>query len=272
MTQREERKFTSLYFTQEERNGAKVPGKFNSLKVRFLYTAVEQIPMGRAHLYEYSKGKYSKVLCLKDGVAKKDLDKVHCPLCEVDRFGTPASKLFAFVQDINDGGKLKLLEFSWTLCKQIDVLTEEFGVPLHDIIFTLKKTGSGKDTTYTPIPMGQEKFSVANYLMDLGLDNLPSIVGTPADNPSPAMLSLTEEQIKDFINGKYPWSTQTGDDGAPKRKFASLTGGTITVHGTADTPISKKLEEEPEATFIPALDDGDDDVFEPVAESESSWF
>lgn len=230
MTQNNERKYGSLYFEKEEVNGKKSIGQYKPIRIRLLYADVEQIPMGRAHLFEYSSGKYAKVLCLNDGKSKKDTKVENCPLCAHDRFGTPASKLFAFVSDLNDDGKLKLFEFSYTLGKQLSEMANEMGTPLHNIEFTIRRSGTNKETTYTPIPKNIKEFSVKDYFFDLGLDEYPKLAGAPSDRP--AILQLSYDQIEKFIDGDYPWSS---GEGATKRKFTSLTGATTTIHGLGET-------------------------------------
>lgn len=230
MTQNNERKYSSLYFEKAEVNGKKVEGQYKPLRIRLLYADVEQIPMGRTHLFEYSSGKYAKVLCLNDGKSKKDTKVENCPLCAHDRYGTPASKLFAFVSDLNDDGKLKLFEFSYTLGKQLAEMAEEAGAPLHNIEFSIRRSGTKKETTYTPFPKSITPFSVKDYFFDLGLDDYPKLVGAPNDRA--AILQLSYEQMDKFIDGDYPWSS---GEGSTKRKFTSLTGATTTIHGLGET-------------------------------------
>lgn len=267
MTQKVEQKervFSTLYFTQQKKNGVDVPGKFTPIKIRFLYQDIEQIPMGRVHLYNYMSGKYTKVLCLKDGKSRKELETTKCPLCVVDKFGTPSAKLHAFVQDLEDDGKLKLFEFSWTLAKQIDAMAELKGLPLHDMVFYVTKNGTGKETTYTPMFDGVDKFNVAKYLDSLGLNQFPQLVGSPSDRAP--IMALSAEQMSEFIAGNFPWSN--GDGGNSKRRFTSLSS-TVTIHGGANqeevatTLSNNDFEEEEE---IDVVDDIEEDT------SSSKWF
>lgn len=268
MTQKVEQKervFSTLYFTQQEKNGVKVAGKFKPLKIRFLYQDIEQIPMGRVHLFNYMSGKYTKVLCLKDGKSRKELETTKCPMCDVDKFGTPSSKLHAFVQDLEDDGKLKLFEMSWTLSKQIDAMAELKGLPLHDMVFYISKQGSGKETTYTPMFDGVDKFDVAKYMKSLGLTDYPQLVGAPADRAP--IMALSAEQMSEFIAGNFPWSNNEGGDN-PKRKFTSLSS-TVTIHGgsnqneVAQTLSDNSFEEEEE---VDVIEDIEEDT------SSSKWF
>lgn len=224
-----EKVFSYLYFKAKELNGKVVPGQFEQLKVRFLYRAMSEIQAGRVHMYNYSAGKFSKIVCLKnDAKSKAEVEKIDCPLCKREKFGTPATKFFAFVVDLNDDNKLKLLEINFSLGKAIDDLAEIKGAPLHDMVFTLVKKGIGKDTTY--LPMWEETtkgFSVSEYFGLLGLSKYPQIVGKVEDR-APVMV-LSREQIDNFIAGKYPWSTN--EDGASTTKKYAVLGSTVTLRG-----------------------------------------
>lgn len=246
----DEKTFGYLYFTPKEVNGKPQPGKFNTLKVRFLYTSTEQIPMGRVHLYEYLKGKFTKVLCLKNGLTAKQLDKTDCPLCKISKYGTPSNKYYAFVSDLNDDGALKLLEVNWSLGKQLDDICELFGKPLHDIVFTLSKKGVGTDTSYTPVPEQSKDdtpFNVAEYFAMLGLEDYPPLLGTS----HVPILQLDEQQMQAFIEGEFPWSSDTQADGTPKRKRVMLGGSMVTLRNEQVASVQE-----------------DDDVVEDVEEME----
>ena len=223
----EERLFSYLFFKAKESNGRPVPGKFEPLKVRFLYSAVEQIPLGRVHLYNYAPKKFSRVLCLKNGMTNKQAEKHHCPMCDVERFGTPSSKYYAFVADLNDDGALKLLELNYSLGKQLDDIAELKGRPLHDLVFILSKKGTGKETNYTAMLDETSAFNVTGYLKSLGLADYPPLVGeVGAKTP---VLQLSKEQMQEFIEGNYPWST--GESSSSTRKFTAL-GSTVTVRNS----------------------------------------
>jgi hypothetical protein len=220
----EERLFSYLFFKAKEANGRPVVGKFEPLKVRFLYSAVEQIPLGRVHLYNYAPKKFSRVLCLKNGMTNKQAEKHSCPMCDVERFGTPSSKYYAFVSDLNDDGALKLLEFNYSLGKQLDDVAELKGRPLHDLVFVLSKKGTGKETTYTAMLDETSPFNVTGYFKSLGIADYPALVGGVGDKTP--VLQLSAEQMQEFINGNYPWST--GESSTTTRKFTAL-GATVTV-------------------------------------------
>lgn len=245
----EERLFSYLYFKNKELNGKAVAGKFETLKVRFLYSAVEQIPLGRVHLYEYSPKKFTRTLCLKNGFNNKEAEKHECPMCDVAMFGTPANKYYAFVSDLEDNGALKLLEFNYSLGKQIDEIAEIKGRPVHDLVFILSKKGTGKETTYVAMLDETSTFNVTEYFGLLGISDYPKIVGS-VDDKAP-ILQLSREAMEDFINGKYPWSANGTTNGTgSSRKFTSL-GTTVTVRnehtkvdvaGDAVTDINEDAE------------------------------
>lgn len=223
----EERLFSYLYFTNKELNGKKVVGKFDTLKVRFLYSAVEQIPLGRVHLYEYAPKKFTRTLCLKNGFNNKEAEKHECPMCNGAMYGTPTNKYYAFVSDLADNGALKLLEFNYSLGKQIDEIAEIKGRPVHDLVFILSKKGTGKETTYVAMLDETSPFNVTEYFGLLGISDYPKIVGSVEDKAP--ILQLSREEMEDFINGKYPWSANgTTNGSSSSRKFTSL-GTTVTV-------------------------------------------
>lgn len=219
-----ERLFSYLFFKPKQVNGKDVPGKFEPLKVRFLYASVEQIPAGRVHLYNYAPKKFTRVLCLKNGKNKTEMDKHDCPLCKVERFGTPSNKYFAFVSDLNDGGALKLLELKWSVGKQLDEIAEIKGKPLHDMVFTISKKGEGKDTTYTPMFDEVSPFSVTDFFASLGISSYPTLVG-PVNAKTPIM-ELSAQQMTDFVNGQYPWSS---GEGATQSRKMTVLGSQVTV-------------------------------------------
>lgn len=246
MADTEKRLYSYLFFKAKEVNGKTQPGKFDTLKVRFLYASMDQIPFGKVHLYSYAPKKVTRVYCLNNDKTKKELDKANCPLCQTEQFGIPSGKFYAFVTDENDDGALKLLEFNWSLGQQIDEIANIKGRPLHDMVFTLSKKGIGKDTTYTPIFEEVSKFDVADYFATLGINDYPIIVGTVADKAP--ILSLTYEQIQDFIDGQYPWST---GEGATQRKFTHL-GSTVTLRGG-----QTEIETPKDAEIVETIEDGE---------------
>lgn len=253
MAEQNERLFSYLYFVNKKVNGKDQAGKFETLKVRFLYTSVDQIPMGRVHLYNYAPKKFSRVLCLKNGLGKTDLEKTECPMCKTETYGTPSNKYFAFVEDLNDDGALKLLEFNWSLGKQIEEVADIKGRPLHDLVFTLSKKGQGKETTYTPLLEETTKFSVSEYFGLLGLSDYPAIVGAVGDKAP--IMQLSKEQMVEFIDGKYPWST--GDGSGNSRKFTVL-GATVTLRNEQtgiSTPAEATVEELDELDELEEIDD-----------------
>lgn len=239
-----QRVFSYLYFKAKELNGKPVIGKYEPLKVRFLYAGVSQIPMGRVHLYSYAPKKFTRVLCLKNGLTNKNLEHKDCPMCKVEQYGTPSNKYYAFVSDLNDNGALKLLEFNWSLGKQIDEIAEIKGRALHDMVFTLSKKGQGKETTYTPLFEEVSEFNVENYFSLLGLEDYPKLVGKSSEKASILDLSLSE--MEDFINGKFPWSSTASAEAQPSRKYTML-GTTVTArneHATVTPPTSAEEVEE----------------------------
>ena len=237
----EERLFNYLFFKAKEANGRPVLGKFEPLKVRFLYSSVEQIPLGRVHLYNYAPKKFSRVLCLKNGMSNKEAEKHSCPMCDVERFGTPSSKYFAFVTDLNDDGALKLLEFNYSLGKQIDEVAELKGRPVHDLVFILSKKGTGKETTYTAMLDETSQFSVSDYFKGVGITDYPQIVGQVGDKTP--ILALSKEQMVEFIDGKFPWSDGSYSEGSSTRKFTSL-GATVTVRNSQTAVDVEDVAEE----------------------------
>lgn len=253
-----ERLFGYLYFKPKTLNGKVVDGKFEPLKVRFLYAAVEQIPMGKVHLYSYADKKFSRVLCLTNGLNKVQSAKVSCPMCDEDRFGTPSNKYYAFVEDLNDGSSLKLLEFNYGLGKQLDEIAEITGRPLHDLTFTITKKGKGTDTTYTPIMEDKSAFSVSDYFEFLNITDYPKIVG-PVGERCPIMI-LSAEQMTDFIDGKYPWSDGNTEYAESTRKYTTL-GAQVTVRGdtartlASNTPAPKEEVDEVDVEAVADFSD-----------------
>lgn len=234
------RLFNYLYFKPQTLNGKSIPGKFETLKVRFLYASLEQIPMGRVHLFNYAPKKYTRVLCKKNGLPNKGLDKVDCPMCKTEKYGTPSSKYYAFVSDLNDEGNLKLLEFNWSLGKQISEIAEIKGKPLHDLTFTLAKRGQGKDTTYTPIFEEASTFSVSEYFGLLGLDDYPLIVGKVEDKAP--IMDLSLEKMENFIAGQFPWATN--EDGTPSARSYTVLGTTVTLRNEQNKAFEGKEKEQ----------------------------
>lgn len=268
-----ERAFSTLYFKQKELNGKPQDGKFETLRVRFLYNSISEIQAGRVHLYKYATSKFSKVLCLRNGLSKAKLDTVDCPLCVAEKFGTPSTNYYAFVEDLADDNKLKLFEMKWTLGKTIEEIADVKGKPLHDLVFILSKKGTGTATTYTAILDGEEKFSVRDYYASLGLSSEPTIVGPVADRAP--IMALTREQIIDFMDDKYPWST--GERGESTTKKMNVLGSVVTTRGEASA-AAPSIATQPGASSIPELDDLDitdeDDEVEEIDDrpSPSSFF
>lgn len=242
MTQTTDRKYlTRLYFKPKQSNGKPIVGKNEVLTVRFLYDSPLQIPQGRVHLYSYAKGKYTNVLCLKNELTKNNLDKVHCPLCEVERYGTPSKRLWALVEDIEDG-EIKLIDLPWSVLSQLEAVVETKAVPLHDLIFQLTKSGTGKETTYAAIFDEKSKFNVRDFLISKGYDKDPAIVGKAGDRAP--IMALTEKQMEEFINGNYPWSNNSSTsngDGSPKKSYTVL-GSSVVVHGYAGDAFKEEEE------------------------------
>lgn len=262
--------FDYLYFKPTQSNGKDVKGKFEPLKVRFLYASMESIQLGRVHMYEYSPKKYSKVLCLRNGLRKDDLEKTDCPLCDKETWGTPAPKYFAFVQDMNDDGKLKLLEMNYSLGKAIDEIADYKGLPLNDMIFTLIKKGVMKDTTYLAMFEEKSPCNVGEYFESLGLKDYPAIVGLTGERTPVTM--LTHTQIVDFIGGKYPWST---GEGSTQRK-STLLGATVTTRGESAKAELPAEAEDIVDMKLPEADESanpdDDSVFDDKPKTKDSFF
>ena len=237
MADETQRPYKMLYFENQEVNGKKQSGKFKPLRVRFLYPSIESIPLGRTHLQKYgNNGRFARILCLNNGKPKAELSKDNCPLCKASSYDIPSNKYYAFVEDLNDGSALKLLEFNWGLGKQLDEIAEIKGRPLHDLVFTLSKKGEKLDTSYTPILEDTSKFDVAEYLGLLGLEDFPQLTGID----HVPILQLTEEQIVNFLKGIYPWASKDGGD---YKKRTVLGGVTVTVRG-AQTAIVDEEEDD----------------------------
>lgn len=258
MTQTTEKKYLNrLYFKPKQVNGKPVAGKNEVLTVRFLYDSPLQIPQGRVHLYSYAKGKYTNVLCLKNELTKNNLDKVHCPLCENERYGTPSKRLWALVEDIADGD-IKLIDLPWSILSQLEAVVETKAVALHDLVFQLTKSGTGKETTYAAIFDEKSRFNVRDFLISKGYDNYPAIVGKAGDRAP--IMALTEQQMEDFLKGNYPWSNNSngsGSDGAPKKAYTVL-GSSVVVHGDAGDAFKEELVED-DSEFVEEDLTSDDD-------------
>lgn len=244
MAEKTERAYSFLYFKQKlDAKGNKEAGKYEHLKVRFLYRDPESIQRGRVHTHFYRQGKAPiRVMCLRDGIYPDEkMNKVDCPLCKLERFGTPGNKYFAWVEDLNDDGKLKLLmDIPYQMIKTLNTIVEMKAVPLHDLTFTLIKDGIGKAVTYTPMFDEKSKFNVAEFFQANGLADYPKLTG-PKDTP---IFSLTHAQMLDMVdNGKMPWGT--GENGeSTTRKYTAM-GSNITVYGDSNTPnlTSEGVEE-----------------------------
>lgn len=235
MAEQTERAYSFLYFNKSKNaKGDIITGKYDHLKVRFLYQGADGIQRGRVHTHFYRQGKAPvRVLCLKDGIYPDEkMAKVDCPLCKIEKFGTPGNKYFAWVEDLNDDNKLKLLmDIPYQVIKTLNTIVDMKAVPLHDLTFTIIKDGVGKGMTYTPMFEEKSKFNVADFFQAVGLSDYPKLSG-PDHTP---ILSITHAQMLDMVdNGKMPWSTNSEGE-TTTRKYTGM-GANITVYGNEDTP------------------------------------
>jgi hypothetical protein len=206
-------RFTGENIEQYGSQGGGSKGTFFSLKndkdvarVRFLYSSADDIEGFSVHRVQVGDGERS-VNCLRELSDPIDV----CPFCR-ERFPVQA-KMFVPLYN-EDTNQLQTWERGKKFYGQISGLCARYPNIVSQV-FDIERNGKPRDTatTYQIFPVGSaDGTTVEDILDDLGIDSLPSPLGT-------IILNKTAEEMEEYIStGEFP-----SNDNAPVRRRSTST-------------------------------------------------